>query len=1390
MPPPTQPSPPTPFTPSPMPPPVNQPPNNPPGGLGFSKNVAADVNIGRFNGGFNAGLHADLNNGASASPQGNNNNGVIQFPQPGTVPVQNSNINNNNPPQPINSGAGLNAGISAGGGVGVNGGAGLNSGINAGLNGGLNSGVNGGINSGLHGGAGLNGGVNSGLNTGLNGGLNSGGNGGAGLNGGAGISGGVGVNGGGQQNAGTGLNAGIAAGGGVNGGGQGGQQTASNNPSGVISFPQPGQAQDVQTRSLPTNSNGPDNNANNNSSNNNNTGITTDNTSSNTNNANSTNFNNVPNNTFAFGIPKSQLFGLNLQLNDPASLVQLQGTKFTLFQIWYLTSQILKKLDDRFRPDYVFMLPPPFQKGIPAVNMSQVLLSPQFPPEILRALIEESPGMLPSQLGTIVQRVRLSEPSSVKSILSSSDPSKLLDLFNPRYMRQNIGTIIKTLSEMPEMGQFGAKSVRAKLLPKNLLSVWLSSVNPGNGWTAADLLGGSLIGAENELQFTILGLSCKDILSLPSGPGILTVLQALKQEINMIRSFQNVDFPMPLRRCGLEKVLEYLKGKAPDTSNSNQNTNNGGSHILDHLSPSEIKAIGGEVLTAIPTSALKSISPDTRKFIIEEIGRLDTVWLISFASIKKLSFYADEIIMGAQSSDQRSNSNAQDFSPFKVNENPSNSSSFNATSNTANNPIPITARAAEDDSAVDSTTSMADNSTSDSTAPVIPATTIVLNVTDTNGTESSAVVDTGNNGTRIRRQTPSNNNNNQNAEKLSVVGNLYCYSTHLGESDWDAEKVKDFLGMKESPGEKTCCMDKISRQQWNKFLKTIYGGNVTSWNEFDLAAMGDLLIALDQDDLDSISLDTLSRVFTALIKKSGLYKLVKSRKVSFAEGCASMLAGSDESTQFQASYKRYMKRLAQSAEFISDQTNTTNPKITCNGLKIAGPAAVGYSIDDLKSMDPNDLFGCIDVVGSVHFDTETKAQILQYFQDNFHLKSQRLSTMALLELGELVEALTDVQGIPLKIPEGLDSIAILGSQIKNTKMLKAVADKLSADNNLSFGAINLLRSANLRTSIISFGNIICGMNEVFLNQMFEGEPTLYLDTSPTLGQIEGCPLNILSVLANHAIRPMNYGPPETWSIADIRTIGVVVAGLPPPQVSTIRPDVMEGLSASAIKSFPSQSVVRLTPAQLSRLAPDVALAFDPNLTSNFSPDQLNAYKGTIAIERDSFIPMGVQINGASSSSSSPSSSLAGFGTDPFENTPANNNNNNNSTTSDPNTPNVSGDSSLNVQGRSTDGQGNNGTSSVNGTSDDGTNTTTFIIPTGQADDLVEIVDLNSVDDSDNTTVLGEEERSVNESSTPDSSQPGHDGPRNPKKSSSSTLIGSSVLASLCIILHSLVIHCV
>ena len=348
--------------------------------------------------------------------------------------------------------------------------------------------------------------------------------------------------------------------------------------------------------------------------------------------------------------------------------------------------------------------------------------------------------------------------------------------------------------------------------------------------------------------------------------------------------------------------------------------------------------IVGEVLSAIPIAALKNANPQTQFFILNEIGRIDPISLTKFAPLKKLQWYgrtlfgepepdpldvasipdATQSISGRSGGSDEEGASAESGSPLDT-KSPASGDSQPSDS-------PVDSKKSEDPagaSGSDLTKSgkAAANAT-DTKNPeqprAVPDVATPSDSEKTNSTEPAAAAkdETAPKDRRRRMHSPTE----EQANKLPRMGSLFCYSSSLLKATWEGDSIKDLLESKDSFGDKTCCMTRFMRSQWNRLLKSTYGSNVTAWSEFDLAGMGDLLVALSEREIKSIPLQNLSRVASTLIKQTGYLAPIevpgKDKKVSFVDACMEMLGDDDEAETFKKAQKNYFRHLAHATQWM------------------------------------------------------------------------------------------------------------------------------------------------------------------------------------------------------------------------------------------------------------------------------------------------------------------------------------------------------------------------------------------------------------------------------------------------------------------------------------------
>ena len=356
-------------------------------------------------------------------------------------------------------------------------------------------------------------------------------------------------------------------------------------------------------------------------------------------------------------------------------------------------------------------------------------------------------------------------------------------------------------------------------------------------------------------------------------------------------------------------------------------------------------------MSAIPIAALKNANLETQFFILSEIGRIDPISLTKFAPLKKLQWYgrtlfgepepdpldAASISDSTESISGRSGGSDDESliddsgSMDQDKKNPDISGSEHTSSHSE---APAETKTPEDPAADAAKSGQADDKKPDANNPEHPrAVPDVLAPTDaqkSNLTDPaiSAKDETAPKDRRRRLHSPEE----EQASKLPRMGSLFCYSSSLLKATWESDSIKDLLESKDGFGDKTCCMTRSMRSQWNRLLKSTYGTNVTAWSEFDLAGVGDLLVALSDREIRSISMRNLSRVASTLIKQTGYLAQIevpgKEKKVSFVDACMDMLGDDDEAETFKKAQKNYFRHLAHATQWMLTPEVTRVSKMT------------------------------------------------------------------------------------------------------------------------------------------------------------------------------------------------------------------------------------------------------------------------------------------------------------------------------------------------------------------------------------------------------------------------------------------------------------------------------
>jgi hypothetical protein len=78
---------------------------------------------------------------------------------------------------------------------------------------------------------------------------------------------------------------------------------------------------------------------------------------------------------------------------------------------------------------------------------------------------------------------------------------------------------------------------------------------------------------------------------------------------------------------------------------------------------------------------------------------------------------------------------------------------------------------------------------------------------------------------------------------------------------------------------------------------------------------------------------------------------------------------------------------------------------------------------------------------------------------------------------------------------------------------------------------------------VALGRILCEVLTISSQKLHDLlEESVFLQASPVLGRMKGCPTHCLHKFANFAAKITEYGPPGTWTAEDVASLGVIPAG--------------------------------------------------------------------------------------------------------------------------------------------------------------------------------------------------------------------------------------------------------
>jgi len=262
-----------------------------------------------------------------------------------------------------------------------------------------------------------------------------------------------------------------------------------------------------------------------------------------------------------------------------------------------------------------------------------------------------------------------------------------------------------------------------------------------------------------------------------------------------------------------------------------------------------------------------------------------------------------------------------------------------------------------------------------------------------------------------------------------------------------------------------------------------------------------------------------------------------------------------------------------------------NITLSCRVLRASKNAAAALSSMCLKKMsESEDLTNCLDVLGHIPWPSSSLVPVWSVVKETIASVHQGEDTPLDRDMMLQLENL-----MPAIVSESPDLIDVAKENIDGLSLIERLLSWEDAyDVVQRYITVNSKTESNplSRVELGALGPLLCGLREdhwstLIPNATFPSLVTRYLAylDCPVPAGVAGH-LSDLLVFA--------YGSPDTWSTADVLSMGWMVSTLSPELLVTIPSHAMEGLTGNAAKHFTALQWTSLTAGQLQYLSPHTA----------------------------------------------------------------------------------------------------------------------------------------------------------------------------------------------------------
>ncbi|XP_061104333.1 otoancorin [Conger conger] len=262
-------------------------------------------------------------------------------------------------------------------------------------------------------------------------------------------------------------------------------------------------------------------------------------------------------------------------------------------------------------------------------------------------------------------------------------------------------------------------------------------------------------------------------------------------------------------------------------------------------------------------------------------------------------------------------------------------------------------------------------------------------------------------------------------------------------------------------------------------------------------------------------------------------------------------------------------------------------------------ANVHWSADELNCISAEVFNSSVQILGEVVGYGPEQLVALKNKVDEVWGTPDSLTEDQVSQLGCVTQGYNNEQLKQLKITS-LDTLNMLSmcswTQEQREAMWQGYVDR----NSQTVEALGTVE-------MVALDQFICGLS---LNELQNLATDAFREAVAEVGSVE-CPLSSTEVLKDKAV--LVFGSPDSWTEAEVNSMGNIIAGLTESELQNLMESVMPFISQTAIPLIPPNRLAALSVSQLQAFSPDNAAMVTTAQRESLSQDQRDALDQTLGV---------------------------------------------------------------------------------------------------------------------------------------------------------------------------------